>query len=68
MLAALLDAYLADHLGYLHDVPVALQRARLGKRTRRWLAAATAARSDTADPARAARCAAVAAAVAVDGE
>lgn len=33
VLAALLDAYLADHLGYLHDVPVALQRARLGKRT-----------------------------------
>jgi hypothetical protein len=39
------------------------RRARFGKRIRRWLAAETAARSDTAEPARAARCAAIAAAV-----
>jgi hypothetical protein len=38
-----------------------------GKRLRRWLAAETGARSDTADPARAARCAAIAAVVLVDG-
>jgi hypothetical protein len=48
-------------------VPAALRRARFGKRLRRWLAAETAARSDTADPARAARCAAIVAAVVVDG-
>jgi hypothetical protein len=67
VLAPLLDAYLDDHLGYLEGVPAALRRARFGKRLRRWLAAETAARSDTADPARAARCAAIAAAVVVDG-
>ena len=67
MLEAVLDAYLDEHLGPLSDVPAALRRARFGKRVRRWLAAETAARSDTADPARAARCAAIVAAVAVDG-
>jgi hypothetical protein len=67
VLEPLLDAYLDDHLGHLDDVPAALQRARFGKRIRRWLAAETAARSDTADPARAARCAAIAVAVVVDG-
>ena len=48
VLEALLDAYLDDHLGHLDDVPAALRRARFGKRIRRWLAAETAARSDTA--------------------
>ena len=67
VLEALLDAYLDDHLGRLDDVPAALRRARFGKRMRRWLAAETAARSDTADPARAARCAAIVAAVVADG-
>ena len=67
VLAPLLDAYLDDHLGHLDSVPAALRRARFGKRLRRWLAAETAARSDTADPARAARCAAIVAAVVVDG-
>jgi len=63
-LASLLDAYLDDQVGRLHDVPAALRRARFGTRLRRWLAAETVARSDTADPARAARCAALLAAVA----
>lgn len=64
VLASLLDAYLDDQVGRLQDVPAALRRARFGTRFRRWLAAGTTARSDTADPARAARCAALLAAVA----
>jgi len=67
VLEALLDAYLDAHLSHLDSVPAALRHARFGKRLRRWLAAETAARSDTAEPARAVRCAAIAAAVVVDG-